>query len=1628
MLVKNLQQLSRTPTTSDLVGQAELRLVIRSGQHRGQRVRLMAAQSSIGSGLGCTLRAAMPGVAPLHCWLHNSGRMTSLQANGFEVIHNGRAVSHAIIQPGDTLRLGTLDLQVAECPHETIPLSPAPELSFGAGAALDAVETLVAMEASNQADDVQTSNPTTRTARDLQALRNERRIGHRRLKRALLQLREVQSRFQSLARREQDLLVANRSLSAFHTTEREELLARIAEHHQEGLNLSQQLASAEAKLRSERAESAKLLQTAQATAEELSQAQTTVAHLSQEASSKHEALQLASLDAEKAHADHEAYVKSAEKALNSIKQELARHLDEKVQLQSELIEREAHARSLEEQVIILQQQLAQQQMSAVEMPHAKHAGIDDLEIQLESERRKHEQEAAEFTAVRARLERELTCLAATVREFQAERIAMFDATSANSEEEKEAQEFARQELATMLHKRQAEQEEWTRVRTRFEQERSALQAQLQQLEQELARQKDAFATDATETQYEITQTLDAVKAELQDAAAQALSLKESLTASEEQYRLDQANWEAQQQELHQERELLRDRWESTRQEINALRKDLATKEAAIDALNLTQANLFEQLATQQTHSQLELSRLASQLRGAEARVNQTEAELEQRVAAAELESVQAQLASVEQAQLALVTERDALVAKLSAADTQLNDLRSELKARDRALEEANAQCVRLNDQLASLETESQARLDTFAAELQTVRTYLSEKEAECEARILSEDHEAVKQQLQLQTDTVENLVSEREALREQITGFTAKLQAIQEQLTNKDAELRAGSQYYDLAEQHRATADELRVERDALTEQVTSISAQVAEFQNQLDQKAAEIQVLNQQNLEAQEQIQLLATVRLERDAVGEELATMTAMVAELREQLLQKETAIEEANRLLEMETEERSEVEGRLHAERNGLSEQVTSLSQSVAELQGALATKEAELLAVKHSFDLSYQDRSKVEETNETEIQALREQMESALTQIAELQQQLARKEAELDEASRRWAMAQEQLSHTQSLIQSEAERAQAELREFKANLIAQDEQLAQAIPAETHAIIAQQLSQREDEIALLSQDQEKLCEQLLIAEQRVQELTDKLAAQDAKLEQAECSHQGEDQAFDTERLELRDEVARLKDALHLVEDQLAIQAEQPEQLSLLTTEVENLRQLLADCQLEVQQLVTERCELHSTIEKLKDEQAALCVTPEAAPTSIKQPTETPDRSTVIRTFKGTGYGKDEGRMAASAEDIRMSFAPFDWQAERERMLRTASDEASQPIDDSASSTGATEPPEIAEPPVAAAVETPAAPEESAQDVDSVLNRLMRAGVWKGSDALATSDSTSAASDSERKSEPSLSAPFAPREGFVTERFSQESFHSQEETAEDEVTEEPSGILSTSKFLPHNPSAQEAEEDDSSSVTPAPSYSHGRRAEDRAESVAPAASEPDNGTGDTDESIDSYMERLLNRVRGESATECRLSSKPQKTTTSSRTSQAPPDESQSIRTTASTVDFVDHSEYIPRSQAPEQVSQLSALRELANTAARSAIEQHAQKSRRTVSRDGNTAAIGLAVTGVVAGGVALYTGYWQAWAASGIALVSSLLLGSKLLRDALRQLKLVAATNSQEAEAEANSKSEGEELKQE
>jgi hypothetical protein len=194
-----------------------------------------------------------------------------------------------------------------------------------------------------------------------------------------------------------------------------------------------------------------------------------------------------------------------------------------------------------------------------------------------------------------------------------------------------------------------------------------------------------------------------------------------------------------------------------------------------------------------------------------------------------------------------------------------------------------------------------------------------------------------------------------------------------------------------------------------------------------------------------------------------------------------------------------------------------------------------------------------------------------------------------------------------------------------------------------------------------------------------------------------------------------------------------------------------------------------------------------------------------------------------------------------------------------------------------------------------------------------------------------------------------------------------------------------------------------------------------AAPAApAQPSaGGSGDDEESIEAYMSRLLQRVRGDSAGEAPKFVMPSSTPVEEPVAAQPATPAPAA-TPAVAAEPVDPESFMPRSHAPEVNSDLAAMRELANSAAKSAITTHAKRrqGQRIANRLVYSSMALFTTVGMAAWAMYFDGGHW-AWAgaATGALLISFWTFQSIASAFKMMQLKrqLPAGTANEQADVE-------------
>src|SRR5271166_6292830 len=104
--------LSTMSTVSSASGFLVLR--VRGTTRDGQIVRLRSPKCTIGSGPNCTLRLRADQVGAVHCLILRGPDRTVVRRWSPDTRLNGRSFSESVLQAGDCLSVGAINLEVVE--------------------------------------------------------------------------------------------------------------------------------------------------------------------------------------------------------------------------------------------------------------------------------------------------------------------------------------------------------------------------------------------------------------------------------------------------------------------------------------------------------------------------------------------------------------------------------------------------------------------------------------------------------------------------------------------------------------------------------------------------------------------------------------------------------------------------------------------------------------------------------------------------------------------------------------------------------------------------------------------------------------------------------------------------------------------------------------------------------------------------------------------------------------------------------------------------------------------------------------------------------------------------------------------------------------------------------------------------------------------------------------------------------------------------------------------------------------------------------------------------------------------------------------------------------------------------
>jgi chromosome segregation ATPase len=1050
---------------------------------------------------------------------------------------------------------------------------------------------------------------------------------------------------------------------------------------------------------------------------------------------------------------------------------------------------------------------------------------------------------------------------------------------------------------------------------------------------------------------------------------------------------------------------------ASQQQLTELRGQVTARETEIESLRHAESRRVAEMQSRLEQALAERTALESSLRQEAAGFK--EQSLSQQAECnrlqGECQRLEGQLAQLRELVGYTAGDRDRLASQLDGdqrrlidQQQQIADEKSDLQQR---YDQLQTELVEANRKLAVLEVQEDNHLQTEMVQTAQLKQRLASVEIEktdLEARLAAQtaawhdERESLRQQTLRVSDHSKNVEGQLGHVRELVESLAAERDKLCEQL--------------------EVTEMRLTAEQEQFQEERTAAQKQAQEQQAALDDWRRRAEASEQQLASAGEQLSQatvsFASLREESQSrLHDESGRAAQMAAEahaMRERLLAVESQLADSETrlaVLQSESAQRLESEQRRTAE----------LNERAAQLQQQLAASELQLTEAEHAFHAEGDSR-------------LRE----AAAREAQLQQQLGAREASSREQAERLSSLEARLAETETRL-AEQDGAIASRLENQREATAD----AQARAAELQVVHAALQSQYQELVETAQRERDAwnhdrqriegecrtLGQRLIEQQQKMEELPERAAAAaaqstpgsmtlvlDAAQSDAQSDGWNEHQraAHDAERRRLEERVAELESNLRdsqqftqgmtLDAQQLASLAaeSQPEdrsaELAQLQARLETLQGQLAEAQSwrgrcdEIQaQLAAEQAAAalrQAQVEQLQNELAAIANQPAPQP-----PAPPVDESAQLAALQAHEQAcQEQQRALAQQRDAvveqqnQLNQSREQYQLERDQLAQSQAEFENRCRQ--------------AEEALRAQEQLlNRQAEELSERLDSATSKLAEVEAQKAQ--LAEQQATL-----ERQAEALLARQeeLAQRKAAAAQEHSQPSASPTLPAAQDVAAEDRAAEVSTADDCAAEISSAESEREPLPEV---PEHCASQFAASPQEDTpipqpvwTPASTPPPPAD---DDSIEAYMFRLLKRVRGDTPPPPHPSAPPPPVQQPEPVAASPTAGSMP-ESTADATEPEQPMEYLPRNKAPELTTNLAAMREVANSAARNAIVKH---QRRTGEQKALAQSIGAALTF----GCAIAAAYF-AWrmhsilAAIGatIGLVAGLYWGGKAVGHAL------------------------------
>jgi hypothetical protein len=915
----------------------------------------------------------------------------------------------------------------------------------------------------------------------------------------------------------------------------------------------------------------------------------------------------------------------------------------------------------------------------------------------------------------------------------------------------------------------------------------------------------------------------------------------------------------------------------------------------------------------------------------------------------------------------------------AAAQKQLEIVRAELATRDAQLAEAHRQAReregRLQDESRKQVVELLAQLTARNEVEEARRTSDSQRIAQLNATIdtLRSEAAANANTRQQQQD---GFTQARKRLEAEITALTARLQQSDDAL--HEMRQNAGQ----IQAEVLLEAEQVRAERDAICEQMLRQQQEWTDFRSRLEIAATEERTVTAFKLE-QLQAELAAAVA-ERD----QLRSAPRMPQHVSEQ--------EHSGRLAQMTISmknlelDRGGSLAEIEQERNDWQAERDSLAQCIVELQQEISALKTNLADAEKQTRLSTVD-------SQSRAQAAEQQLELARAQVAEWQaaaEQAKGKADELSQAITRfrqqeqlWQLEREELDFSQQSSNERLRQLEASITELQQQLTQAQDSVASAPPASPRFAnapsgrenICSTINVNNQELAALQEQMSAPIPSLLassgmVDSSELQARAAELQAQSEALEQQQTQLEEEQAIVARQRIELE----QFHTSLLEFEQSLQLRAEQ------LTSAPAQLQSNAPEPEQDSYQTISYGGEIERESKMLSESEAFAVMADQVANLYRTPPPKPADRPSAPAAQEACDTPVADDPYAAQSEvSVPADYAVPAPEEEPESLVIPTSSPTIEFDPTRESNESAAERLD--------GITAPTAADDFDSQLDARIARVMGSenSSWNPANGLEQLSGESSASpgDSPASAEPPLSQSDAVNN--VLDRLREAGLWKGEGTAKsdqfpssDPPTDENAGLCRGSELGPVGHDESEAQKQAAPEV---------HQPEDgldilaRPQPANPSLLETPAEESEADDSIESYMSRLMQRLRSDSddtPQDMRKSTGRGTVSAQARTAAVPAEPAPPPKPVDVTP-ITCLSELAPRSQAPEVSANLAAMRELANSAARGAIELHQQRSGQKVL---NTRHINTLLALLAAAGQVFWwsrSGSWLALSGAGLCL---------------------------------------------